>query len=36
MIILLLVGIITWEFLKKLATRWLISVRTIFMSGKSS
>src|SRR5208337_5563360 len=30
----LLVGIITWKFLKKLATRWLISARTISISGK--
>ena len=31
---LLLVGIIAWEFLKKLVTRWLMSVRTISVSGK--
>src|SRR5208282_3976029 len=30
----LLVGIVTWRFLKKLATRCLISVRTISISGK--
>ena len=28
------VGIIAWKFLKKLATRWLISARTISISGK--
>src|SRR5271169_522244 len=31
---LLSVSITTWVFLKKLATRWLMSVRTISMTGK--
>jgi hypothetical protein len=29
-----LVGILTWGYLKNLATRWLMSVRTISISGK--
>ena len=31
---LLLADILAWEFLKKLVTRWLMSVRTISVSGK--